>query len=170
MTINFAISLNYPLCMALIELEQQTDYLRHYLLVDGRVVTFEIEEDGTEIRVLTAAGKSIGRFEFKNMPDEDDDEIVYSKSTEPWVKLMLMDLEGENCSYLYAGIGPMCLEVYTDLFDLPISAARFDQPDIGDGSHLVGDGPAFVRKMIDAGLLQDNNEDEDEDNYTDEEE
>ena len=131
--------------MDLEQLEEQTEYFRYYVLHDGRIINIQIEEDGTEINVLTASGDTIGGFQFKALHEEDDDLENFVQS-EPSYKLMHMMLEQTGENYKRCGIGKQCLTIHKELFSAPIyvSPPGFRN---GDGSELVNHGPYFAKSM-----------------------
>jgi hypothetical protein len=61
-----------------------------------------------------------------------------------------LDLRSDYCRL---GIGTKMLEFLHSEFDLPVLAAEDDAIKREDGSHLIGDGPAFVSAMRRKGLI-----------------
>ncbi|MDO8312125.1 MAG: hypothetical protein Q7T25_09310 [Sideroxyarcus sp.] len=71
--------------------------------------------------------------------------------------LALDDCQGQ-------GIGRRCLQLHRELFNIPITAGNAHDGQMDDGSHLTGNGPGFILKMREEGLVVD---DADEGYYND---
>lgn len=59
----------------------------------------------------------------------------------------------EGCRRL--GIGRRCLQLHSSMFGSPITAGNGYSGQMDDGSHLTGDGPGFIAKMRQEGLVVD---------------
>jgi len=53
------------------------------------------------------------------------------------------------------GVGRRCLQFHQEVFDAAITAGNAHDGQMGDGSHLTGDGPGFIAKMRAEGLVVD---------------
>jgi len=69
--------------------------------------------------------------------------------------LMLQNcfIEGDNKKWLHAGIGTRCVELIAQETGMPLVARSAFGPKQSDGSHLTGDAPIWVSKMVDKGLI-----------------
>jgi hypothetical protein len=146
------------------KLLKKKDDTAYYELSDGRKISIELEDDGRLITVRTSEQEKIGHFELKALHEEDIDEDDYYAREEAY-KLMWMGLEKLG-TYKHQGIGTACIQFHKDYYGAPIYASPNDGQTRDDGSHLVGDGPYFVAKMVKLGLIEDN--DERDEDYNDE--
>lgn len=110
---------------------------------DGRDVVIEISDSGETIWIKTLSGEEIGRAELSYIEDDVKD---YYRLT--WMYLDLLDP-----SYRRQGLGRAALQFHLDNFASSIEVSENDGHRKSDGSHLSGDAPAFVGKMVQEGLL-----------------
>lgn len=117
---------------------------RDYKIQDERVITLKLEEDYSQISFFDSAGEQLGL----------DMDFVFTES------------ETKNDMYLLSrmfvpirnsGLGRAALEFFIDKTDATIYARSHDGLVRDDGSHLTEDAPAFVTKMQEEGLIQDEN-------------
>lgn len=113
-------------------------------------MTVIVEMDGHDAVVSTSDGDEVGRFKFREI------EYDYGPTTHSYLHLCHMDLHG----YKGLGIGRFCLQVVTQETGMVITASDpSDLQEKDDGSHLIGDGPGFVRAMQREGLIAGGGED-----------
>lgn len=110
---------------------------------DGRVVSILIDEDTYEAVATVEGGERIGALAFSLIKDPSG----YS------LKLVHAFLEGMGGGYRRQGIGREMLRRMIEMTGMAIFAAVNDGQVQEDGSHLTGDGPAFVAKMRSEGLI-----------------
>lgn len=113
-----------------------------------------IEYDDCEVVVSREDGTKVGAFLFKKV------EVPNGYSHDYHLHLCHMDLHG----YKGQGIGRRCIEVAREQSGMEMSASDpFDTEEKEDGSHLIGDGPAFVTKMQEEGLIMGGDSPDDDD-------
>jgi hypothetical protein len=110
---------------------------------NGRTVVIKLLDSGETIRAERPDGQEIGRIELLYI--EDDIGGYY------YIKWMYFDLL--DASYTRQGIGRAALFFHKETFDLPLVVADDDGHQRDDGSHLTGDAPAFVARMLKEGLV-----------------
>lgn len=119
-----------------------------FQLKDGRWVDIVLSDDTLTIEIFEhQAGQKVGEMRFDHIEgasDRGDDD--YIRST--WSYMDLLD-----GTYKHQGIGRRCLQIIKECWDLPIIAATNDGRQREDGSHLTGDAPEFVARMVKEGLL-----------------
>lgn len=122
--------------------------IREYRLMDGRFITIDVSDD-SELVVMDHENTEIGRinFSFRN-------EDFPGRSSYYHITWMYFDLK--DGSYLHKGIGREALIFFKKIYGLPITASNDDGFRKDDGSHLTGDAPAFVKKMRDEGIIENN--------------
>jgi hypothetical protein len=113
-------------------------------LNDGRTVVLLCDHENYEIKAETFLGEAIGHFSFRFQECDSGDSL----------KLCYMDLSGFNGLYKNLGIGRKILYLALEQFQLPITAEQEDKKNSDDGSHLIGDGPGFIRTMKSEGLVE----------------
>ena len=96
-----------------------------------------------DILVTTLDRRKIGRFEFSECEDADG---------RNYFVLTSMFLEGFDGAYKRRGIGTECLRRFSET-NGRIVARENDGIRRDDGSHLVNDGPGFVAKMAQLGIV-----------------
>lgn len=103
-----------------------------------------IEYDNCEVTVKDEDGMEVGKFEFREI------DVPMGYETDTYLHLCHMDLG----QYKGQGLGRLCLQVARNESGMVISASDpNDHEKKNDGSHLIGDGPGFVRKMQREGLI-----------------
>jgi hypothetical protein len=107
--------------------------------------------DYCNVIVSDVDGQEIGRMQFRSI------EYEHKYYTKEFLHLCHMDFG----AYKRQGIGRRCLELVVIHSGLQITASEDDGIPKDDGSHLIGDGPAFVAKMQQAGLICGGSSDED---------
>ena len=110
---------------------------------DGRTVVLRLDDSGETIAAETADGRQIGRMELRQV---EDDHMTYYRLT--WMYLDVLD-----SSYKRQGIGREALLFHRRTFDCPICVADDSGLKREDGSHLTGDAPGFVVRMITENIL-----------------
>lgn len=106
---------------------------------DDNDYTILIDDEGNEISVYRT-GQKLGSISL-DLRGEDDD----------WDYYHITHLALDGCKRL--GIGQHCLELHKEIFDAPITAGRSNAGQQDDGSHLTGDGPAFIAVMRKKGIV-----------------
>lgn len=128
---------------------KDNDNERIYKLSNGKIITIRINDD-SEISYIEN-GIEIGKYEdFVFIEDEFD-------SSKYLLARMYVPIKGQ-------GLGRATIEFFTEYFDATIWARNNDGIEREDGSHLTEDAPSFVDKMIEEGLLIDNQDKADFDN------
>ena len=103
-----------------------------------------VEYENCKVTVQDENGQEVGLFTFREI------EVPDGYSSVSYLHLCQMDLGG----YTGQGLGRLCLKVARDQSGMTIAASDpNDHEQKDDGSHLVGDGPGFVRKMQAEGLI-----------------
>lgn len=103
-----------------------------------------VEYDSCQVTVKSEDGQIVGQFEFRDI------EVPNGYSSDFYLHLCHMDLG----SYKGQGLGRFCLQVVREESGMVITASDpndYEKKD--DGSHLIGDGPGFVRKMQAEGII-----------------
>lgn len=96
--------------------------------------------------------------------DDSGEKISVFLDREPKGEICMSCIEDEHSSHYYItslalddcagiGIGRECLLRHKEMFDSPITAAEDDGIRKDDGSHLTGNGPGFIRKMREEGIV-----------------
>ncbi|WP_189410902.1 hypothetical protein [Neogemmobacter tilapiae] len=117
--------------------------MQPYTCKNGEVVQIAIDEDDSyEAKVFGPNGEKIGGMVFHLYEDYDT-----------YLKLTWMYLDVNNPRWKRQGIGREILLRVKAASDLPITASSNDGQRRDDGSHLTGDGPAFVAKMRQDGII-----------------
>lgn len=102
--------------------------------------------DPWDVRVRNADEDEIGRFQFR--------EIEYPSGqcgTETCLHLCHMEIDAE---YRRRGIGRACIrQARLESGAASITASNAQARNLDDGSHLIGDGPGFVRALAREGVL-----------------
>jgi hypothetical protein len=106
---------------------------------DENDYTISFDDDGNEINVYNADQK-LGSISL-DLRDEGDH----------WEHYHITHLALDGCKRL--GIGQRCLELHKKIFGTPLTAGRSNAGQQEDGSHLTGDGPAFIANMRKKGLV-----------------
>ena len=117
------------------------EFERDYKVPSGQIITLKIDDDWREITFYDQSGTKLdGGFQFED--DEDEQQrYLLARMYAPFTR---------------AGLGRAALEFFIDITGASVYARQIeDEPD--DGSHLTGDAPEFVDKMIKEGLLEDPN-------------
>lgn len=128
---------------------KDNDNERIYKLPNGKNITIRIN-DYTEISYVEN-GIEIGNDEdFVFIEDEFD-------SSKYLLARMYVPIKGQ-------GLGRATIEFFTEYFDATVWARNNDGIEREDGSHLTEDAPSFVDKMIEEGLLINNQDKGDFDN------
>ena len=136
--------------MARAVLLHENDNERENQLSNGRVIKIRIDDD-SEI-VYLENGEVIGNYEdFVFIEDEFD-------SSKYLLARMYVPITGQ-------GLGRATIEFFSDYYDATIWARSNDGIVREDGSHLTEDAPGFVTKMIEEGLIIDNELDNSYDDY-----
>lgn len=107
---------------------------------NGVDYTLSINDEGTEITVSRGAD-ALGTISLDyiqlDWPDPDHYHITH--------------LSLDRCSGI--GLGRECLIFHKECFDMPITAGDDHGQQSGDGSHLTGMGPGFIKTMRQEGLV-----------------
>lgn len=106
---------------------------------DNNDYTILFDDDGYEISVYKT-GQKLGSISL-DLRDEDGD----------WEHYHITHLALDGCKGI--GIGQRCLELHKENFDTPLTAGRSNAGQQNDGSHLTGDGPAFIAIMRKKGIV-----------------
>ena len=94
--------------------------------------------DGSEI-LVTKDGKKCGSI-LLSYRDCDGDDYYH-----------ITNLGLEGCKG--QGVGRQCLKLHKEMFGLPLTAGSDHNGKQDDGSHLTGDGPGFIKKMREEGIV-----------------
>jgi hypothetical protein len=106
---------------------------------DDNEYEISFDDDGNEIDVYRA-GKKLGSISLDFRDDDDDREHYH-----------ITHLALDGCKKL--GIGEQCLKLHKEIFNTPLTAGRSNAGQQDDGSHLTGDGPAFIASMREKGIV-----------------
>lgn len=119
---------------------------RDYQIQNNRIITIKIDDFDGSVSYFEN-GNRIGNYDdFVFKPDSEDDfngRCLLARMYVPITK---------------AGLGRATIEHFKSIFDATVYARTNDGIELNDGSHLTEDAPAFVDKMIEEGLLEDNRE------------
>jgi hypothetical protein len=112
-----------------------------FVAANGLSYTISIDELGEEIRVANgemACGSISLRLIEGEYPCQSD---IYH----------ITHLALEGCAGI--GIGRRCLQLHKEIFDSPLTAGTNNGSTSHDGSHLTGNGPGFIAKMRNEGIV-----------------
>jgi hypothetical protein len=128
----------------------------HLAIKNGEKVILRSDDYSVDIYAIkNGSEKSIGRFEF-----QEEEPSSFEPSFGSY-KLMYMGIKDRN--YKRMGIGREVLNLFRRFNGGTIYASKNDGIKRSDGSHLVKDGPDFVSRMQNEGLIEKSvNEVEDE--------
>lgn len=100
---------------------------------------YEIDvTDGSEI-LVTKDGKKCGSILLSYRECDDAD----------YYHITNLGLEGCKGQ----GVGRQCLKLHKEMFGAPLTAGSSHSGKQDDGSHLTGDGPGFIEKMREEGIV-----------------
>ncbi|MGV0961886.1 MULTISPECIES: hypothetical protein [Burkholderiales] len=94
--------------------------------------------DGSEI-LVTKDGKKCGSILLSYRECDGDD----------YYHITNLGLEGCKGQ----GVGRQCLKMHKETFGSPLTAGSSHNGKQDDGSHLTGDGPGFIKKMREEGIV-----------------
>lgn len=115
-----------------------------YTLKGGLMAT--IDYDGESYaKVYDSNNLQIGQFIF-----EEIDAGAEPYQCIPWLMITNMEIQQQ---YIRKGLGRKILEHVIDCTGYPIHAGEDDGITREDGSHLTGDGPSFINRMREEGLV-----------------
>ncbi len=107
---------------------------------DGRTYVIALSDDGEEISVQLD-GARLGQISLRFVEGSDNDNHWYH----------ITHLELDRCKG--CGIGTRCLQFHVEVYGCTLTAGRNDGFSSEDGSHLTGDGPGFIAKMREKGIV-----------------
>lgn len=113
-----------------------------FIAKNGSSYLINISDDG-DLIIVTKAGVGVGTISL----DYRDDEEGSGDSSRYHITHLALD----DCKGL--GIGQRCLELHIEYFGFPLTAGYAGYGQADDGSHLTGDGPAFIEKMRKKGIV-----------------
>lgn len=122
----------------LTEFEMYTDY---FSASDNCTYRIDIDAEGELIRV-SYKSKFVGSILLRRL----EVELPHLKDY-----FYITNLSLDQCKH--KGIGRKCLQLHKDIFDSPITASDSYGDRSDDGSHLTGDGPPFIARMIQEGIV-----------------
>lgn len=133
--------------MAITEIEVEGN--RKIIDVDGTLVAIQLSDDGDAAHISEAQwsdeeedyieGELIGSFDFVEAGDG----------------FLISGLNiSSNPKYRRKGIGREALKFHKEYFARKIFAQQPDGQTYDDGRHLTGDGPSFVAKMQEEGIVE----------------
>ena len=114
-----------------------------FLDKEGRTVFIHADDATDSVFAYTSQGALIGSIEFQACEDDNGS----------WHHLTSMFLD-QQPGYTRQGIGRQMLIRAIECWDTAITANSDDGQRDSWGSHLTGDGPAFVAAMRREGLIQ----------------
>lgn len=134
--------------MPIVDFDESDDEKLVLTLTDGEIVELELADDCVYV---FSVGERIGEFHFNcySLPSGPGEETV--------ARLTHALLEGRNGRFQRQGIGTEAVRFFLQSTGFILELPENDGAKKDDGSHLVGDGPAFVeslRKKLNAGELQ----------------
>lgn len=116
--------------------------MAEFIAKDGN--KYEIQFDGTEAVLLDGNGNQVGSMSFKEV------EVPHGYETLTFLHLCHMDMK----SHTGLGLGRATLDIVRKESGSEITASDpDDHVPKDDGSHLIGGGPRFVRKMQEEGRI-----------------
>lgn len=130
--------------MTRLRLIKERPDLREYALANGNHIMIDVFND-SHIEVLDSKSKLIGGI-YLNLIEVDE-------HSDPYYYITRMYLDKKDKSYLRQGIGREALIYFKEIYGYKITAAEDDGQRKDDGSHLTGDAPSFVAKMIEEGVI-----------------
>lgn len=110
----------------------------------GPIYRLEIDDTGEQITVSKLTLELVGSISLRYI---DDDEDASNQGC-----FHITNLSLDACKK--QGVGRACLEYHRELFSSTITAGTADGNSSEDGSHLTGDGVAFIAKMRKEGIVQ----------------
>lgn len=114
-------------------------------LRDGRKVFIVLDEDSMDVaEVFDVDGQPIGAFNFRYVEGPEDGDYCHHLT---WQYL------DAQPGYSRCGIGELILRKAIEGWGTTIIANDDDGLRDSTGGHLVGDGPAFVARMREKGLI-----------------
>ncbi|MCY1417618.1 hypothetical protein D9M71_331580 [compost metagenome] len=114
---------------------------REHKAKDGNTYTIRIDDDGGQITVQ--GNECLGRILLSHRLGDD-----YANEPEHFhITHLALD------SFKRIGLGQACLELHREVHELPLTAGWAGYGEAPDGSHLTGDGPAFIEKMRQLGIV-----------------
>jgi len=116
------------------------DYSETFKSRKGYVV---IEVDEYCAIVKNTNGDKIGNVDFLFIDD----------GYHQYLMLQNCFIEGDNRKWLHAGIGTRCVELIVQETGMSLVARSACGPVRSDGTHLTGDAPRWVSKMVSKGLI-----------------
>lgn len=111
-----------------------------FVCKNGEEIRISPDHDLMKIYAYKTNGDVIGRFEF----DWCDSGCLLT-----WA---FLDLNEKK--YTNQGIGEKIIDIACNIFDGPIYARYPDGQQHDDGSHLTGNAPGFVNKLISKGKMR----------------
>ena len=111
-----------------------------FTTTNGVAVEIEIDDVNYIATVSELTGAQIGKIEFRFVEGDYPRIPDYLKMTHAF-------LEGMGGKYKGQGIGTRCVELMIKATDCKICVSPEDEHSRTDGSHLVGNGPDFARKL-----------------------
>jgi GNAT superfamily N-acetyltransferase len=126
--------------------DEESDVRGNQFLTKNDEIVYIDASDPCDVRVRSTDGQEIGSFQFR--------EIEYPSGphdTEVCLHLCHMEIAA---SYRRQGIGRECiLQARAESGASGVTASSEHARNLEDGSHLIGDGPAFVRAMAREGIV-----------------
>lgn len=129
---------------------------KNFLAKDNRTYQIDISESG-EVITVSLRGEPKGSISLTYCEGVGHGDDHY----------YITNLSLDKCKK--EGIGTACLKYHKKIFGRPILAASDDGIKKDDGSHLTGDGPAFIATMRDRKIVcpEPPEHDNDNDDYYD---
>lgn len=113
---------------------------KRFVAKDNKSYELRDDDNGWEISVYLNQIK-MGEISFREIEVEPPEYTVYK----------IIGLNLEKCKG--QGIGRACLQYHTEIYGCSIVAGDDTGTTSDDGSHLTGDGPGFIEKMRDEGIV-----------------
>lgn len=122
--------------MSKAQLINERENERDYKINNGEIITLKLSHDLTEISFIVNGKELSDGFAFVDLDGNG-------------YKVIRMYIpEYEHC-----GLGRAALEFFKEITEEKLYASFPDGFKRNDGSHLTGDAPGFVSKMIDEGII-----------------
>jgi len=124
----------------------QPKYRDKFTTRSGEIVVIDLDDVNYFVDILAKPDggpvKRVGRFTF--------DHIEMHPPSPDYLFITGMDIDEK---YKRQGIGEECLKRALDVFVYEIHAASEHGPPLENGGQLINDGPGFIRRMRQKGLI-----------------
>ncbi|MGL1921320.1 MAG: GNAT family N-acetyltransferase [Hyphomicrobiales bacterium] len=114
-----------------------------FKMKNGNQIELTVDDITNAVVAKNCDGQLIGGIEFSYIEDPNGS----------YLKIVNLFLNKAGPEYLRQGIGRACIKLVIEVTGFPICAVFDNGQRLDDGSHLTGDAPGFVSKLIEEGLI-----------------